>query len=177
MLTDCELQGVTCMRVLPKNLWHNPLIMLGSSNGEVQIYNAKDYRAFTRAISLSIQPICDIQFTPSAQHMIVAYSTGQVNLHQLDQSLSLNYIAQLQSDFTAGIFQKVCVFSLDGCDYACMLGNGPNMVNIKRIAPRGQPFEVFREFDAACNIYDFEVHRSLDYLLVLTELGRVYVYK
>ena len=69
------------------------------------------------------------------------------------------------------------MFSLDGYDYACMLGNGPNMINIKRLMPQGKQFEVFREFDAACNIYNFEIHRSHDYLLVLTELGRVYVYK
>ena len=48
------------MRMLPKGTWHHPLLMLGSSSGEIQIYNAKDFRAFTNLISLSIQPICDL---------------------------------------------------------------------------------------------------------------------
>ena len=98
-------------------------------------------------------------------------------MHLLDDSFTFSYITQVQCDFSAGIFQKVCMFELDGSDYACMLGNGPSSVNIKRLHPERNKVEVFREFHAACNIYDFKMHRSGDYLVLLTELGRVYIYK
>ena len=37
--------------------------------------------------------------------------------------------------------------------------------------------QVYREFDTECNIYDFIIHKSNEYVLALTEIGRVYIYK
>ena len=165
------------MRVLPSDMSHTPMFLLASDVGEVQLFCAKDFKAQSNAVSLSIQAITDIQFAQSCRFMLVAYNTGQVNMHLLDNSFTFSYIAQVQGDFTSGVFQKVCMFQLDGCDYACMLGNGPNSVNIKKLYPERNAVEVFREFNAACNVYDFKMHRSGDYLILLTELGRIYLYK
>lgn len=36
--------------------------------------------------------------------------------------------------------------------------------------------QVYREFETDSSIYDFKVHKSNDYLIILTELGRIYIY-
>ena len=110
MLTDCQLKTVTHMKMLPTDLSHTPLFLLASDVGEIQLFCAKEFRAKSRAVSLSIQTITDIQFSQSCRYMLVSYNTGQVNMHLLDDSFTFSYITQVQGDFTAGIFQKVCMF-------------------------------------------------------------------
>ena len=79
VLRDCQLKNVTVMRVLPATLSHNPLFLLASDDGEVQVFCAKEFKAKTNAVSLSIQPICDIQFSKipltyaGCRYMLVAY--------------------------------------------------------------------------------------------------------
>jgi hypothetical protein len=37
--------------------------------------------------------------------------------------------------------------------------------------------QIVRTFNAGCAIYDFAIHPSNEYLLALTEIGRIFVYK
>ena len=103
--------------------------------------------------------------------MYVAYPTGAVNVHQVGD-WSFDFICQVQREFTSGIFQKMQLLP----DNRLLVLSSPSQVSLKKVEASGKHCETLRTFNAAYSIYDFCMHPSGEYLLVLTELGRVFIY-
>lgn len=70
------------------------LLILASSCGDVQLYNARTLKARSSLIRLNIHQVRDVQFTEDQVFMVVAFVTGQVNVYcQADGSYG--YVSQI----------------------------------------------------------------------------------
>ena len=90
VLSDCQLDHVSLIRVTPAQ----NVIVLASSCGDIQLYNARTLKARSGLIRLNIHQVRDLQFTEDQAFMIVAFVTGQVNVYcQADGSYG--YVSQI----------------------------------------------------------------------------------
>lgn len=53
----------------------------------------------------------------------------------------------------------------------------PSSVALKQIIPEGKHIETKETFQAQGKIYDFVIHTSNQYVLILSELGRIEIHK
>jgi len=88
--------------------------------------------------------------------------------------MSLNYVSSVQSDFNDGIFQRVYLYETSSLMVLCL--SKPNQLSLKR-ASKQQQWETSRTFDLRSNVFDFLVHSSLQYVLALTQDGRVNLFR
>ena len=94
MIPECSLKSVTLMKKSGPNQ-----ILLASADGEIQLFNATDFKKESEPISLSIQEIKDVGFTKEYKHLLVAYKHGQVNLYETPNAdrvdAGYNFIGQI----------------------------------------------------------------------------------
>ena len=62
-------------------------------------------------------------------------------------------------------------------EYTLMCLGAPNTVVLKKVNPFFRHTETLRSFDAPLTVFDFDLHASGHYALVLSEIGRIFVFQ
>lgn len=73
-------------------------MLLASETGEVQFLNARDMTPDSAVIHLGIYEIVDLKCTQDGQWLLIAYSSGAVNVHNMGDR-SMNFVCQIQPEF------------------------------------------------------------------------------
>lgn len=136
----------------------------------------REAKTCSKPIQMGIFEIVDLRVTSDSQHLLVAYSSGVVNLHSLGDK-SNSFVCQVQPEYKDAFFQKLQVIEMQDNSFFVVCLRSPTQFAMRKVLASKKHTETVRTIQTSGNVLSFVVHISNKYLLALTDQSRIEIYE